>query len=303
MMSSPPSNQNPHCKICDGRARYLYTTPNAYGGPAELKHYRCTRCGLVFVGSHVTLKQVGRAYEEMEAGGGEHQTPRESELKFRAALEALRVSVGSAGHALDIGAGRGEFAQLLLEAGCGSVAVHEIPSRDLVHLRAKGVRVFQDFDYRSIPDDSFDFVSLLDVAEHALYPLDLLRACHRVLKAGGSLYIQVPAVTRVDRVMHLTRGLPIAAKMGRTWQAGRTSIFHLQIFTRKALKIALRRAGFVRFTIEQRNQLPFSMDHYVRLYLCDRVAPYVTPIVRPLLSTAFFNANRGFVRAKKTHSQ
>ena len=302
-MSSPPSNQNPHCKICDSRARYLYTTPNPYGDPAELRHYRCASCGLVFVGSHVTLDQIRRAYEEMEAGGGEHQTRQESELKFRAALEALRVCVGSAGNALDIGAGRGEFAQLLLEAGCGSVAVHEIPSRDLVHLRTKGIRVFQDFDYRSIPDDSYDFVSLLDVAEHALYPLDLLRACHRVLKPGGSLYIQVPAVTRVDRVMHLTRALPIAAKMGRTWQSGRTSIFHLQIFTRKALKIALKRAGFVQFTIEQRNQLPFSMDHYARLYLCEGVAPYVTPFMRLVLSTAFFNGNRGFVQAKKTHSR
>lgn len=309
MESSPaPSDRTRHCKVCSGRARHLYATPNDYGGVRELEHYRCAECGLVFIGNHLTLEQIRRAYEELDARGMLHQTPEENEIKFRVAIDALRERIAPEGKALDIGAGRGEFAQLLLEAGYGNVAVHEIPGRDLAHLGTRGIAIFQDFDYRSLPDETYDFVSLLDVAEHALYPVGLLRACHRVLKPGGTLYIHVPTVTRVDRIMQLMRGVPLASSFGRKWQAGRTSIFHLQIFTRKALEIALRRAGFVQFTIEQCNQLAFPADHYVKSYLCEKqgiphmFAPLVTPIVRPLLATNFFNANRGFARAEKIRS-
>lgn len=294
-----------HCKVCNRPARFLYTTANDYGGVSELDHYRCLGCGLVFVGSPLTLEQTRRAYEELEARGLLHQTPEENAIKFRIAIDALCERVPPNASVLDIGAGKGEFAQLLLEAGLGNVAVHEIPGRDLAHLGTRGIAIFQDFDYRSLPDESYDFVSLLDVAEHALYPIWLLRACHRVLKPGGTLYIHVPAVTRVDRAMHLLRDVPVASSIGRSWQAGRTSIFHLQIFTRKALQIALARAGFTQFTIEQRNQLAFPTEHYIESYLCRRqgvpraFAPFLATIAHPLLTTNFFNANRGFARAEK----
>src|SRR6185437_8733363 len=167
---------------------------------------------------------------------------------------------------------------------------------------------YQDFDYRSIPDDSFDFVALLDVAEHALYPLTLFRACYRILRHGGVLYVHTPMVTRVDAMMHLLRGIPLMSQVGRRWQEGRTSIFHLQIFTPEAIEIALRKSGFSEFAINQRNLLVHSAERYVRLYICEKqglptsLARVITPLVRPLLATDYFNANRGFVSAKKSEA-
>lgn len=305
-----PSRSEPtrHCKICNHAAHFLCTTPNRFGGVGELEHYRCTACGLVFVGNHLTLEQIRRAYEEQAACGADHQSPEEYETTIGTALEAVRERVVLEGKTLDIGAGDGEFARTLSAAGYRNVAVHEIPGRDLAHLSGHGIAIFQDFDYRSLPDETYDFVSLLDVAEHALYPLGLLRACHRVLRAGGTLYMHVPAVTRIDRVMHTTRRVPMASSVGQRWQAGRTSIFHLQIFTIKALQIALRKAGFAQFTIDQRNQLAFPPAHYVRSYLCERqglpsaLGPLLVPLALPFLTTSFFNANRVFVRAEKTRA-
>lgn len=306
MGSSSRSRPPKPCKICKHPSRFLCSTANAYGGVAELDHYRCTGCGLVFVGSHLTLEQTKRAYAELAACGAAHQSPEENEAKLAAALEAVLERVLPDGRIVDIGAGDGEFARVLRGAGYRNVAVHEIPGRDLAHLSAHGIAIFQDLDYRSLPDDTYDFVSLLDVAEHVLYPTGLLRACHRVLRPGGTLYIQVPAVTLIDRIMHAARRMPIAAGVGQRWQAGRTSIFHLQIFTIKALEIALRKAGFARFTIEQRNHLAFTPAHYVRSHLCEKqrlppaLAPLLVPLVFPFLTTTFFNANRGFVWAEKT---
>lgn len=293
------------CKICRGDARFLCTTRNAFGGLTELKHYRCVECGLVFVGSPITLKRVSRAYRELDASGMSHQTAAENQLKFGAAIRAVRETVAPDAAILDVGGGQGDFVRILRNAGYRNVAIHEIPGKDLRSLRSDGIQAFQDLDYRSLLPETYDFVSLLDVAEHALYPAALLRACHRVLRPRGTLYMQVPTVTRVDRMMHSTRRLSMTSKIGQRWQEGRTSIFHLQIFTAKSLTIALRKAGFTQFTIDQRNQLAFLPSHYVRSYLCEKqglplmLGRALVPLVLPFLATSYFNANRGFVSATK----
>lgn len=296
------------CKICGGNARHLYTTPNQWADVRELQHYRCDQCGLVFVGSDLNLTQLQRGYEELDKSGYYHQEREENENKFAVTLKQIANHFPAGCAILDVGTGSGEFAKVMHQTGHQNVSVHEIPGRNLEYLKEYGIRVYQDFDYRSIPDNSFDFVALLDVAEHALYPLKLFRACYRVLRSGGILYVHIPMVTRVDAMMHLLRGIPLMSRVGRRWQEGRTSIFHLQIFTPEAIEIALRKSGFSEFATSQRNLLVYSAEHYVRLYICEKqglptgFARVITPLVRPLLATDYFNANRGFVWAKKSEA-
>jgi len=258
----------------------------------------------VFVGDRLNLEQLQRAYEELESERHQHQACEENEAKFASTLRSIAKNCPAGCAILDIGTGNGDFARLLRYEGY-DVSVHEIPGINLEHLKDYGVRVYQDFDYSSLPDNSFEVVTLLDVAEHALDPLVLFRACHRILRREGILYAYFPTVTRVDRIMHSLRNLPLLSNAGRGWQEGRSSIFHLQIFTLTAIEIALRKAGFSEFETNQRNLLIYSAEHYVRLYLCEKqglpanLAPVIAPLVRPLLATDYFNANRGFAWAKK----
>jgi 2-polyprenyl-3-methyl-5-hydroxy-6-metoxy-1,4-benzoquinol methylase/peptidoglycan/xylan/chitin deacetylase (PgdA/CDA1 family) len=294
------------CKLCGGNARHLYTTPNRWAGVPDLQHYCCGRCGLVFVGDRLDLRQLQSAYKELDGESHQHQDCEDSEAKFAATVKSIAENFPAGCAILDIGTGSGEFARLLRHDGHNDVSVHEIPGTNLEHLKEHGIRVYQDFDYRSIPDNSFDVVALFDVAEHALDPLALFRACHRVLRRGGILYAYFPTITRVDRMMHCLRHVPILSRVGRRWQEGRTSIFHLQIFTPAAIEIALRKAGFLEFETSQRNLLIYSAEHYVRLHLCEKqglpasLTPLITPLVCPLLATDYFNANRGFAWARKS---
>ena len=66
------------------------------------------------------------------------------------------------------------------------------------------------------------------------------------LRPGGILYVHIPMVTRVDVMMHLLRGIPLMSRVSRRWQEGRTSIFHLQIFTPEAIEIAFQKSRLFR---------------------------------------------------------
>ena len=193
----------------------------------------------------------------------------------------------------------------LIDAGFSDVSAHEIEGCDLSRITDKASRIYQDFDYRSIPSDTFDAVTLLDVVEHVMDPQYLMTMCARILKDDGVIYFHTPVVTRTDRFMHFLQKVPVLKKVGTAWQRGRTNIFHLENYTPKALRQLLEKAGFGDITIETKNELSWPVSRYVGVYVLDKhglprfLAPVLTPILYPLLATNLLNANKAIVRARK----
>jgi len=143
------------------------------------------------------------------------------------------------------------------------------------------------------------------VVEHVRDPQYLIEQCFRILKPGGYVYFHTPVVTRTDRLMHSLAKIPVAARIARTWLRGRTSIFHLQNYTERSLRLLLERAGFIIKSLEIKNELSWPVGRYVRVYLVDRfnlpgvAGKLFTPFAYPLIATNFFNANKSIVLAKK----
>lgn len=292
------------CKICGGPSRFLCETRNEFGPVRSIRHFRCSSCGIVFVGNRLTNDEIGAAYSAFDMSTYFDEIREENRKKFvRAASDLESLPGGKNQYVVDIGGGNGEFARMLLERGFDRVAIHEIPGADLSAVAAMGVTIYRDFDFASLPSATFDAVTLLDVAEHVPDPWRLLRACSRVLRKGGTIYIHTPVVTWLDRLMHQTLRLPPTRSIGRTWQVGRTTIFHLQNYTAPALRLLLEHSGFRDIRIDLRNELSWPLDRYVKVYLCDKVgipagfAPVIAPVFRPLLATNFFNANKAIVFA------
>jgi SAM-dependent methyltransferase len=221
-----------------------------------------------------------------------------------AALRDLAGLLEPGSAVLDLGTGNGRFVELAREAGYANVSAHEIPGADLSRIAGLAARIYQDHDFASIPDRAFDCVVLLDVAEHVPDVGHLFRTCRRILRDGGILYIHTPVVTRVDRLMHGVQRLPVLGNAGRLWQSGRTSIFHLQNYTRRSLELALGRAGFADVRMRVVNELSWPVAHYVRVYLLERhglplsLAPLFAPVFYPLFATRTFNANKAVVTAR-----
>jgi SAM-dependent methyltransferase len=299
---------NIHCKICGDLATFICTTRNEHGSVEEIQNYRCPKCGLVFVSNVLTDNQLNEAYSTLDLESYYSEIREENAAKIKSACVAMKdLAAGSLSKfILDIGCGNGQFLQELREEGYVSLAGHEIPGADLRHLEVIGIRVYRDMDWSCVPSGAFDVITMLDVAEHVKDPVKLFEECFRMLRVGGYLYFHTPVVTKLDRSMHLVARLPVIGKLGRIWQRGRTSIFHLQNYTDKSFRFALSKVGFREIQIHKRNELSWPLRRYVRVYLCEKqhlppsLAPILAPFFYPLLATDFFNSNKGIVTARKT---
>jgi SAM-dependent methyltransferase len=302
---TPSITQN--CKICGSSGKFICTTPNEHGCVKEIHTYRCPKCGLVFVANILTDDQLSEAYGTLDSVRYYAEIVEENAAKIKSACLNVRGLTNGISNKriLDIGCGNGQFLQELRHQGHESLAGHEIPGADLSHLELMDIKLYRDMDWSSVPPDTFDVITMLDVAEHVKSPLELFKQCFRMLRMGGHIYFHTPVVTKFDRMMHCVAALPVVGKLGRIWQRGRTSIFHLQNYTDKSLLLALSRVGFAEIQIRKRNELSWPVRRYVRVYLCEKqrvpvsLAPILAPLFYPLLATDFFNSNKGIVTAGK----
>ena len=108
---------------------------------------------------------------------------------------AARVTLRGA-RVLDVGCGAGILSEALASAGADVVALDLAPELiDIaqLHLLESGVKV----DYRlqsvealaDIAPASFDTITCMEMLEHVPDPVSVLRACAKLLKPGGKLFV------------------------------------------------------------------------------------------------------------------
>ncbi|HEU4663637.1 MAG TPA: bifunctional 2-polyprenyl-6-hydroxyphenol methylase/3-demethylubiquinol 3-O-methyltransferase UbiG [Dokdonella sp.] len=113
----------------------------------------------------------------------------------RLAYVAERVALRGA-RALDVGCGGGLLSEALAHAGARVTAIDLAPAvLDVarLHLHESGVEV----DYREIAVEAlaaempaaFDVVTCMEMLEHVPDPASVIRACARLLKPGGRLFL------------------------------------------------------------------------------------------------------------------
>ena len=97
---------------------------------------------------------------------------------------------------LDVGCGRGEFLELLRDAGITAVGI-DLDQRMLLHCRQKGLNVVEAdaVDYiDALPDESVGGIFSAQLVEH-LEPsrvIRLVHCCHHKLRPGGVLLLETP---------------------------------------------------------------------------------------------------------------
>ena len=293
------------CRVCGSRrAVFLCRTVNTDSPTPWLSHYRCRDCGSVFIGNAISAAELARAYAVFDTARYYRETADSAAAKFRAAAEELAGLIAPSARLLDIGGGDGGFVRALKVRGFTDLAIHEIPGGDWPDLSAVVRAIYRDVDYVSIPNADFDVVTLMDVMEHVASPEATVAAVARVLKPGGLVYLHTPVVTWLDRLMHLAQKLPLLSGIGRAWQPARTSVFHLQNYTPRALRRLMGRNGFVVERLQCRNELTSPVARYVRVYLIEKrglpkaFGPPLTFLLTPLARSRL-NANKGVLVARK----
>lgn len=293
------------CRICNSpNIVYLCDTYNEHSKITILSHYKCIECGSVFVGNNVDNEELNIAYSTLDSNRYYEEIETTNRKKMTTAINHLKVLIREFNSIIDIGTGNGLFVKLLYRAGFNNVFAHEIQDVDLSKINSIVRQIYQDYNYRTIPSNTFEAVTLLDVLEHVIDPSHLIKSCGRILKTNGIIYFHTPVVTKIDRIMHFLQKFPILKKIGTIWQRGRTSIFHLENYTPKSLIYLLKEAGFCNIKIEVKNELSWPIIKYIRTYLIEkqRLLSFIAIILFPffyfILATDLFNPNKAIVTAK-----
>lgn len=133
---------------------------------------------------------------------------------------------------LDVGCGAGEF--LLRARGCGWLVQGVEPDPQAAALcLSRGLDVVQG-DITTLGDtaERFDLITLSHVIEHVHHPLAVLQHCLRLLKPGGTLWLETPNLLAWGHGM-----------FGPHWR-GLETPRHLVLFNPASLQSALTSTGF-----------------------------------------------------------
>ena len=115
-------------------------------------------------------------------------------------------------------------------------------------------------------------------------------------------------MTKTDILMHFLLKIPLIRNVAVIWQRGRTSIFHLENYTKQSINFLLDQAGFVQVKIITKKEFSWPLKRYVEEYLFDGkilpkklkfFSPLLVLIFYPFLTSNYFNANKAIVMAQK----
>jgi glycosyltransferase involved in cell wall biosynthesis/SAM-dependent methyltransferase len=230
---APIASRPAACDVCDGalvRSRLLYNG----------QRYRvCRQCGARRVAELPGADEIQHEYEQRYQ---RRFPPGEIAGTRRAMLGAIvrrMQGLAGPGRLLDVGCGGGH---LIRQAGAGG---WRTVGTDLAHeacttAAAAGPAV--QADARALPFGraAFDAVTVVNVLDHTIHPLRVLREAARVLRPGGLLVVRIPNTSFHAPWTLLAHLGPLVR--WRRWDA--YAILHLFGFSPRALRRLVERAGF-----------------------------------------------------------
>ena len=136
------------------------------------------------------------------------------------------------GRLLDVGCGNGAFLKMAQAAGWSVQGIDFDPIA-VAEARRQGLAVdLGGIDQLAAQAQTYDWITCSHVLEHVHEPQQLLQSLHRLLRPGGTLWLQTP---NLNSIGHRT--------YGRDW-VGADPPRHLTLLTLTSLRSALEKAGF-----------------------------------------------------------
>jgi len=260
------------CKICGS------TDARLHHDQGYRKLYRCHGCGLVYV--HPLPSWQEKEDIETKAFDAEMLTDTVdffdaygSDFSEDNVIKAFRRAVSligkqtRPGRILDVGPGTGVFLHLCREAGWEPLGI-DITERSARTALAEfqipvDVGNFFHYDYEP---ESFDCISMNDVLEHSLDPVEFLERAYALLKPGGIVSIAVPSQNSLFTL--LVDIWVWLGGMGKSYLLDRLYVApHIYYFGPRQLRMTMERAGFELTHIEGGNVAleRYKIPGYVRL--------------------------------------
>ena len=230
-----PASRAMNCLFCGHSAVMRFQRNDSF-------MWECTGedCGLEFLHPQPTDEQLSTAYASLyyPDRGPQRRVPFENTPVevLEQALDCLTIRLGNLNglELLDYGCGQGRLCALAARRGMTVTGI-EPSNTARMQARGSGIVVFGSLEelIRSVPETSFDLITLWDVIEHLREPWYDLRSLQRVLKPGGRLLVSTMN----------TRSLR-ARIQGPRWE-NYSNPTHTFFFNRHSLGSMIARTGFV----------------------------------------------------------
>jgi 2-polyprenyl-3-methyl-5-hydroxy-6-metoxy-1,4-benzoquinol methylase len=208
--------------------------------PGQFRMVRCLKCGLIRQNPRLVWESLKDYYPEdfiSYVPLVREETSRLRRLDRRYGIWKQVRAVEKfqrGGQLLDVGCGTGVFLEELLRSGRWQVLGIEPTENAAAYARAAlQVEIHQGrFSEITLPDNSFDVITMWHVLEHLEHPITDLRHAHQLLKENGLLTIEIPNVDGIE------------AKLFGTFWIGWELPRHLFQFPQKTLRTILTSLGF-----------------------------------------------------------
>lgn len=195
-----------NCPWCDSEktqmhlwVKDLFLTGEAF----EIQE--CLKCGLLFTEPRPDADKIGKYYQSEEYYSHQennkgfipriYETVKGFNLKKKYKLATKGLSKGKM---LEIGCGAGDFLKVMEKHGWNCVGIE--PSENAKAIAKKKVKaeLLNPEDLSTLPDDSFDLITMWHVLEHVDNLKEEIMHLQRLLKKGGRLVLALPNFKSAD---------------------------------------------------------------------------------------------------------
>ena len=161
------------------------------------KLYKCLKCGFVAhypgPGCSTIIADYEETFYKAKTDNGGAFNP-----KRRQGLQDIvdRVNrIKPNGKILDIGCGDGHFLHLANNKGLDCYGVESSKALAEYASSHTSLPIFQEkYSNDMFPENSFDIITLIQVVEHLVDPLDILRTAKYHLRSTGIIVVEVPSI-------------------------------------------------------------------------------------------------------------
>jgi len=195
-----------YCPWCGAPTEHSYIKlKDHFLSQEDFEIFECDQCHVLFTMPRPSLDKMGDYYKsENYYSHQENKTgfiPRlyefvksfNSKRKVRLATEGLTT-----GKVLDIGCGVGDFLHAMQSQGWDVTGIEPSDDARAIAEKRLGVSLLTPQDYASLPDHSFDLITLWHVFEHVRDLHPQVDEIQRLIKPNGRLIVALPNYKSFD---------------------------------------------------------------------------------------------------------
>jgi 2-polyprenyl-3-methyl-5-hydroxy-6-metoxy-1,4-benzoquinol methylase len=197
--------ENVRCNLCNGNdlRQKLIARDEFWMIGEKFNIVQCRSCNLAFLNPRPSQEEITNYYPaEYYVDAKEWNIQRNNVKELQNRLDYIIKYCGSKcpGKLLDIGIFNGAFVAHALRLGWDAYGLDS--SRSAISLAKKSVpqeRLFHGYVESSpFPPNSFDVVTMWEVLEHTMNPLNVLKTVHKLNSPNGILVISVPNFSSIE---------------------------------------------------------------------------------------------------------